>query len=145
MRGRGVQVPPVVLGILTMVALRTGQSEHPLLENGIDAVPEGQPKTQVLLEVTNGRHAIFVPSVGARAGVVEREVVPCVAVSAVILAHRTPGPLGYVGPPLPPGGITAGEGRESLALGVLVHARDCTRFRGGGVSQTGVPARVRRL
>ena len=48
-------------------------------------------------------HAVLVPAVRARAGVVVREVVPGVAALRVVLAHGAPGALAQVRAPLVPG------------------------------------------
>src|SRR5206468_4958217 len=47
--------------------------------------------------------AVLAPAIGAGAGLVVGEVVPRIAVLAVVLAHRAPLPLAQVGPPLLPG------------------------------------------
>ena len=41
-RRRPVQVPPVLLDVLAVIALWAGEAEHPLLEDRIDAVPQPQ-------------------------------------------------------------------------------------------------------
>ena len=97
--GQGVQVPPVVLGVLPVVALAAGEPEHALLEDGVAPVPQGQGQAQALVEVADPGHAVLVPAVGAGAGVVVGEGVPGAAVRGVVLPHRAPGPLGEVGAP----------------------------------------------
>ena len=102
-RRSGVAVPPILLGVFAVVALRTRQSEHPLLEVRVTAVPQCEAHTQVLPEGGDTRHAVFVPPIGARHRVVVREVVPGITVSGIVLAHRSPrseryGPHWYHGP-----------------------------------------------
>ena len=46
------------------------------------------------MAVADAGDAIFIPAIGARAGVVVREIVPGVAIGAVIFADGAPGALG---------------------------------------------------
>ena len=110
--GQAVHEPPVLLHVLAVVALGTGQPEHPLLEDRVDAVPQRQPEAQLVPDVGEPRHPVLVPAVRARAGVVVRERAPRVAVVAVVLAHRAPRALGEVRAPLVPG-----VGVEQVVLG----------------------------
>src|SRR3954464_9182539 len=99
MRRRGVLVEPVLLRILAVVPLRAGQSEDPLLQDRIPAVPKRERQTERLLVVANAGETIFIPAVGARSGVIVRQGVPGGARFAVILSHCSPGPLGAIRPP----------------------------------------------
>ncbi len=133
-RGQRVEVPPVVLGVLAMVALAVREAEHPLLEDWVAAVPQRQPEAQPPEHVGQPGHPVLVPAVGSRTGVIVREVRPRVAIGAVVLAHRAPRPLGHVRTPLVPRarGIeafleVAGLGHP-LALGIE------RRRRGGHAS-----------
>ena len=99
---RAVEVEVVLLDVLAVVALAVGEAEEPLLEDGVLAVPQGQREAEVLPVVGEAGQAVLAPAVGARAGLVVREVVPGVAALAVVLAHRAPLPLAEVGPPLLP-------------------------------------------
>ena len=47
----GVEVPPVLLGILAVVALLAGQAEDALLEDRVAPVPEREAKAEPLLDV----------------------------------------------------------------------------------------------
>src|SRR5439155_3708374 len=53
--------------------------------------------------ITDPGEAIFAPAIGLAAGRVVGEVIPGVAVAAVIFAHRAPLTLAQIGPPLEPG------------------------------------------
>ena len=110
--GQRVEVPPVLLRVLAVVALGPGQPEDPLLEDGVSAVPQRQGQAQALLHVAQPGEPVLVPAVRPRAGVVVRERRPRVTVGAVVLADRTPCPLGEVRPPLVPL-----AGVEQVALG----------------------------
>ena len=97
-----LEVPPVLLDVLAVVALRPGEAEHPLLQDRVVAVPEREREAELVADVGDAGHPVLVPAVGARAGVVVRERVPGVAALGVVLAHRAPGALAQVRAPLVP-------------------------------------------
>jgi hypothetical protein len=107
MRRRRVQVPPVVLDVLAVIALVTGEAERPLLEDRVAAVPERECQAQQLVLVADAAEPVLAPAVGARAGLLVRERGPRVAVGAVVLADGAPGALAQVRTPAPPRGIVA--------------------------------------
>ncbi len=132
----GVEVPPVVLGVLAVVALGAGEAEHPLLEDRVVAVPQCEAEAQPLFDVGEPGHAVLAPAVGARTGVVVGEVGPRLAVGAVVLAHRSPLALAHIWPPpVPVAGLQQAVGQltESGNPGLLcpgagvVHGRQRTR------------------
>ena len=100
---RRVDVEVVLLHVLAVVPLAVGEAERALLEDRVPLVPEGEGEAQALLVVGEAAEAVFTPPVGPGAGLVVREVVPGVAVVAVVLAHRPPLPLAQVRAPLLPG------------------------------------------
>src|SRR3954453_5186770 len=102
MAGQRVEVPPVLLGILAVIALGARQSEDPFLQDGVAAIPQRQRQTQPLTHIRYTGQAVLVPAVGTRPGVIVWERRPCIATFAVILTHRTPGALGEVWTPLIP-------------------------------------------
>ena len=79
-RRRGVQVEPVLLGVLAVVALAVGEPEHALLEDRVGAVPQREREAHPLAVVADAGQPVLAPAVGARTGLVVREVVPRVAV-----------------------------------------------------------------
>src|SRR5205823_5368846 len=100
--GRAVEVEPVLLGVLAVVALVAGEAEDPLLEDRVASIPEHKRQAERLPLVADAGQPVLAPAVGARAGVVVREVLPGGAASAVVLAHGAPGPLADVrAPPAP--------------------------------------------
>ena len=108
-RGRGVQVEPVLLRILAVVALAVGEPEDALLEDRIRAVPQRERKAQTLLVVRHAREPVLAPPVGLRARFVVGERVPRVTAGRVVLAHRAPLSLGQVrAPRLPRDGAGSG-------------------------------------
>ena len=54
----------MVLGVLAMVALGVGQPEGPLLEEGVDPVPQRQAEAHPLAPVADRREAVLAPAVG---------------------------------------------------------------------------------
>ena len=97
-----VEVPPVLLHVLAVVALRAGQTEHPLLQDRIPAVPQCQGHAQFLAHVGDAGHAVLTPAVRAGTGMVVREVIPRRPGGAVVLPHRPPRPFGQVRAPQVP-------------------------------------------
>src|SRR5207248_10472073 len=85
-----VEVPPVLLGVLAVIALAPGESVNAFLQDRIDAVPQRESETPDLPVVANGGESVLAPAVRTRPRVVVRKVVPRVAVRAVVLAHGAP-------------------------------------------------------
>ena len=96
---RRVEVPPVLLGVLAVVALVPGEAEDPLLEDRVAAVPECEAEAEALLDVAEPGEPVLAPPVCARAGVVVREILPRRPVRAVVLAHGAPLPLAHIRAP----------------------------------------------
>ena len=101
-RRGGVEVPPVLFGVLAMVALGAAQPEDALLEDLVLAVPEREREAERLPLVADPGEPVLVPAEDPRAGMVVREVVPRGAVVAVVLPDGAPGALGQVRTPGPP-------------------------------------------
>ena len=99
---RTVEIEVVFLDVLAVVALAVGQAEQPFLEDRVFAIPQGQGKTQPLMVVAEPRQAVFAPMIGAGPRLVVGEVVPRVAILAVILADGLSLALAEVRSPLPP-------------------------------------------
>ena len=127
-RRQRVEVPPVLLGVLAVVALAVRQAEDPLLEDRVAPVPQRERQAHPTEHVGIASEALLVPAVRPRARMVVRERRPGIAVSAVVLAHRAPGSFGEVGTPAIPGpalrqallGVT--YGLHAAELGVRGHA-----------------------
>ena len=119
MGGRGVEIEVVLLDVFAVVALRAGQPEETLFEDGVAPVPEGQRETEPLVVVRDTSQPVLAPAVSARARVIVREVVPGGAPRAVVLAYRAPLALGEVGAPASPvGGARLGV-EQPLLLSAL--------------------------
>ena len=100
--GDRVQVPPVLLDVLAVVALRAGQPEGPLLQDRVAPVPQRQGQAQPLVDVAEPGQPVLSPPVGPGPRVIVRQVVPGFAVGAVVLPDRAPLPLADVRPPVVP-------------------------------------------
>ena len=94
MGGQRVEVPPVLLDVLAVVALAVGEAEETLLENWVRTIVQGQREAQAVLVVGDPGEPVLAPAIGPTAGVVVRQVVPGVSASAVVLANRPPLALG---------------------------------------------------
>jgi len=114
--GGVVEVKPVLLDVLAVVALPVGESKEPLLDDRIRSVPQGEGKAQALAPVADARDSILAPAIRARARVVMGKVLPRVPVGAVVLAHRSPLTLTEVGPPRPPRNLADPRLLEALVL-----------------------------
>ena len=97
-----VEVVVELLDVLAVIALRIGQPEQALLEDRVALVPQRKPEAQMLLVVTEPGDAVLAPAIGATARVIMRQILPGVAVLAVVLAHGAPLPFAQIRPPAPP-------------------------------------------
>src|SRR5262249_7897188 len=113
---RGVQIEPVLLGVLAVVALGAGQAEDALLQHGVAAVPEGQRKAEGLAVVADPCEAVLAPAVDARASLVVRKEVPGGTPRAVVLSDGAPCPLTQVRAPATPGRPASGDLQQALTL-----------------------------
>ena len=78
------------------------------------------------MTVANTRNAIFSPAVRARTCMIVREIVPRVAIRAVILAHGSPLALGKVWSPAFPVNFAIGAGLQPLLFGChLIALKAC--------------------
>src|SRR5436305_781984 len=105
-------MPPVVLDVLTVVALAVAQPERTLLQDRVTAVPEGERQAEPLGGVTDATEPVLAPPEDARARMVEGEVGPGVAVAAVVLADGAPRARRDVRTPVAPrrpAGVGVGE------------------------------------
>ena len=73
---RRIEVPPVLLGVLAVVALVAGEPEDPLLQDRVAPVPEREPEAEALLDVGEAGEPVLSPPVGPRPGVIVRQVLP---------------------------------------------------------------------
>src|SRR5262249_37642731 len=94
-----------LLDVLAVIAFAVGQPEQAFLQDGVLAVPEGQREAEPLLVVGNAGQAVFAPAIGAGARLVVAEIIPGVAVLAVVFADRAPLAFAEVWAPLLPGGL----------------------------------------
>src|SRR5579863_895900 len=124
MRRCRIDEPPVFLRVLAVIALRAGEPEDPLLQDRVDAIPEGECHAEQLMLVAEAAETVLAPAKRSRPCMLMGKVVPRVAACAVVLAHGAPGSLAEVRPPTAPGG---GVLAEPPALGVIVaHVRFAT-------------------
>ena len=99
---RTIQVKIIFFDVLTVIALAIGQAEQPLLEDRVLAVPQGESETQPLMVIAKAGEAVLAPMVSAGASLIMREVIPGVAVVAIVLTYRPPLALAEIRSPLLP-------------------------------------------
>jgi hypothetical protein len=117
--GSAIEIEVVLLDVLAVIAFRVGEAEQPLLQNWIALVPEREREAQPLLVVAQSGDAVFAPAIRARSRVVVREVVPGIAVLAVVLTHRAPLPLAEIRSPFSPWRALLARLSQSRLFGVL--------------------------
>src|SRR5262249_7831478 len=98
-----IEIEVILLDVLAVIPLAVGQSEQPFLEDWIAPIPQREREAQKLAVVGDASEPVLTPSVGTVLRVIMSEVVPGVAVRAVVLAHRPPLALAQIRPPLLPG------------------------------------------
>ena len=128
MSGGGVQIVIELFAVLAVIALVIGQPEQALLEDRITFVPQGEGQAKSLVVIGKSGDAILAPSIGATTGMVVGQILPRIAVLAVVFTYRPPLALAKIGTPLSPksvlGFITLSSSRRrnspSLVRLVLV-------------------------
>ncbi len=119
--GRRVERPPVLLGVLAVVALGVRQAVEALLQDRVVRVPEREREAQVLPVVADPSEAVLSPAIRTRPCVLVGEEVPRVATFAVVLAHRAPLTRGDIGAPAAPQRHPVPIFLETLLFGVIDH------------------------
>ncbi len=122
---RAVEVEVVLLDVLAVIALGAGQAEQAFLEDRVASVPQRDGEADDLVTVADAREPVLVPAVRPGAGVLVREVVPGVAVGAVVLAHGAPRALAEVRSPALPVRVALGRVAEPSGFGA--HDRGSAR------------------
>src|SRR5262249_44620443 len=114
---RRIEVEVIFLDVLPVIPLAVGQPEQPLLQNGIATIPHGEREAQQLPVVGYARQAVLAPAIGPGARMVMAEVIPGVAVLAVVFAPRPPLAFAEIGAPLLPGHRALAHRREARHFG----------------------------
>ena len=99
MRRRRIEVIIQFLNVLAVIAFAACEAEEALLYDRIVAIPKRQRKADSLVTVADAGDAVLVPTIGARAGMIVRKIVPRRAVRRVILADSSPGTFAQIWPP----------------------------------------------
>ena len=97
-----IEIEVVFLHVLAVVALAVGQTEEAFFQDRVPAVPQRERETEDLVIIGDACQPVFAPVIGARSRLVVREIVPRIAVLAVIFADRSPLPFAQVRTPLLP-------------------------------------------
>src|SRR5215469_12940390 len=117
MSGRAIEVKVVFFNIFTVIAFTVREPKQSLFEYWIGAVPKRYGEAEKLLVVGEARQPILAPPVGTRSGLVMGEVVPRVAVCAVVFAYRPPLSFAQIRSPLAPWNAAFVCFRKPLLLG----------------------------
>src|SRR5688500_19480499 len=104
-----VEIEIIFFDVFAVIAFTIGQAEVPLLQNGVDAVPQGECKAQALPIVRDAGDAVFAPAIGARARLIMAEIIPGGTVFAIIFAHSTPLAITQIRAPFAPDWRVAGR------------------------------------
>ncbi len=99
MARRGVEIVVELLDVLTVIAFAVREPEEALFEDRVAAVPHRHAKAQPLLGIGETPDAVFTPAIHAAARVIVREVLPRVAVRAIVFAHGAPLALAQIRTP----------------------------------------------
>src|SRR5271166_6965784 len=89
--------------VFAVIGFAVRQAEHAFLQNGIFAVPQRYAEAQQLITIADTGHPIFAPVIGTGTRLVVSEIIPGIAILAVVFANRTPLTLAQVGAPFSPG------------------------------------------
>src|SRR6185436_11524879 len=90
-RRRRIYIEVILLDVLTVVSLTTGQAKQTFFQDRIVTVPQREGETDLLMSIRDSCDSIFVPAVSARPSVIVWKVVPGGAVRTVIFTNRAPG------------------------------------------------------
>src|SRR5262245_4189705 len=99
-----------------MVALRIGEADQSFLQNRVPSIPEREGKAKCEVFVREPRNAILAPTVGARASLVMRQIIPGITTWTVVLPDRAPLTFAQVGSPLSPMNIVNARFLQPLVL-----------------------------
>ena len=101
---RAVEVEVILLDVLAVIPLAVAQSEQPFLEDRIAPVPLRQREAEQLAAIGDTGEPVLAPPVRTVLRLIMGEVIPGIAVGAVIFAHGSPLALTQIWPPLLPRG-----------------------------------------
>src|SRR5258705_3757515 len=101
--GCRVEVEVILLNVFAVVSLTVSKSEEALFKDRVALVPESNAKAKAVLVVRDPAKTVLAPTIRSRTRLFVAEVVPGVAVRAIVLPDRAPLPLTKVGAPLLPG------------------------------------------
>src|SRR3954464_13239300 len=97
-----VEVEVVLLDILAVITLAVRHTKESFLQDGIAPIPHSDREAELLLIVRDSGEPILPPTVGTRAGLIMREVIPGISIMTIVFAHRSPLSLTQIRTPLFP-------------------------------------------
>ena len=66
MAGKCIEIPPVLLGVLTVVGLCARQAKDPFLEDRVASVPESESEAKPLFDIAKAGQAVLTPAIRGR-------------------------------------------------------------------------------
>src|ERR1039457_6903458 len=127
-RRSGVEIVVILFYVLTVIPFAIREPEKPLLQDRVLFVPERESETDALVAIADAADSVLSPAIGARTRMIVRQIVPRVAVRAVVLADRAPLPLGKIWPPALPVNFPVVAGLQPLYFGrhsLVPYGRRC--------------------
>jgi hypothetical protein len=76
--------------ILPMVSFLIAKTKEPLLQDGVFPVPKANGETKVLKKVGDTPKPVLSPMIGPAMRMIIREIMPCIAIRAIIFPDRSP-------------------------------------------------------
>src|SRR5260221_743532 len=104
------------LHVLAVVAFRRRQAEKTFLQNRIALIRESWGKDEQLIAIANAGDAVFAPTICLAPRQVMRQVIPGVAIGAVVFANRRPSTIGDIGSPATPIAFIVGDFAEPVVF-----------------------------
>src|ERR1700759_5626615 len=120
MSGSRIDIEIIFLYVLAVVALAVGKTEHSFLKDRILPVPKSDGKAQTLLVIADAGDAVLARTIGARSGLVVREVIPRIAILTIVFSDGSPLTLAEIRPPKAPWSARIlSRGIQTQAFGCL--------------------------
>jgi len=108
MGGGGAEVVIILFDILSMIPLRTAQTEKPFFKKGVVGVPEGESEAETPLAISYAKQAILPPPISTASGMIMRKVFPGFTIVRVVFTDSSPLTLRQVWAPSFPVFLTPG-------------------------------------
>ena len=112
-----IEIEVALLHILAVIRFGWNESEVAFFQNRIALIPERHREAEDLIAIAKSADAVFAPAIRLRSREIMRQVIPRVALRAVVLAHRSPRAVRQIRTPLAPLRDRMRITRQALLLG----------------------------